>query len=129
MRDDNDEGRRSISLVHVVQHYAAFSLLDVTIKTGRTHQIRVHLSNEGHGIVGDDKYGDFALNKALSRPSGEGAVPGLERHRLPDGRFERMFLHARYLRIPHPVSGAELTFEAPLPPECQGLLAALVPHP
>ena len=127
VRGDDDEGRRSISLVHVVQHYAAFSLLDVTIKTGRTHQIRVHLSHEGHGIVGDDKYGDFALNKALSRPSGEGAVPGLDRHCLPDGRFERMFLHARYLRIPHPVSGAELTFEAPLPPECQGLLAALVP--
>ena len=127
VRGDDDEGRRSISLVHVVQHYAAFSLLDVTIKTGRTHQIRVHLSHEGHGIVGDDKYGDFALNKALSRPSGEGAVPGLDRHRLPDGRFERMFLHARYLRIPHPVSAAELTFEAPLPAECQGLLAALVP--
>lgn len=127
VREDNDDGRRSISLVSVVQRYAAFSLLDVTIKTGRTHQIRVHLSHEGHGIVGDDKYGDFALNKALSRPAPEGQVPGVVRQRLPDGRFERMFLHARYLRIPHPVTGDELTFEAPLPPECQSLLAALVP--
>mgnify|MGYP000346608629 CR=1 FL=1 len=56
---------------------------------------------------------------------GEGAVPGVDRHRLPDGRWERMFLHARYLRLPHPVSGEELTFEAPLPPACQAMLGAL----
>jgi 23S rRNA pseudouridine955/2504/2580 synthase len=125
--DDNDDGRRSISLVHVVQRYAAFSLLDVTIKTGRTHQIRVHLSHEGHGIVGDDKYGDFALNKVLARPTSGAVVAGVSREGLPGGRFERMFLHARYLRIPHPVTGVDLTFEAPLPPECQGLLSRLNP--
>ena len=121
---DDDEGRRSISLVSVVKRYEAFSLLDVTIKTGRTHQIRVHLSHEGHGIVGDDKYGDFALNKSLAR-GGEGALTGIDRQRLPDGRWDRMFLHARYLRLPHPVTGQELTFEAPLPEACQALLAAL----
>ena len=127
VKGDDDEGRRSISLVHVVNRFAAFTLLDVTIKTGRTHQIRVHLSHEGHGIVGDDKYGDFGLNKALSRPSADTTVAGLDRQRLPDGRFERMFLHARYLRLAHPVSGADVTFEAPLPPECQSLLGALRP--
>ncbi len=121
---DDDEGRRSISLVSVVKRFEAFSLLDVTIKTGCTHQIRVHLSHEGHGIVGDDKYGDFVLNKALAR-GGEGVVPGVDRQRLPDGRWDRMFLHARYLRLPHPVSGDELIFEAPLPQACQALLAAL----
>lgn len=121
---DDDEGRRSISLVSVVKRFEAFSLLDVTIKTGRTHQIRVHLSHEGHGIVGDEKYGDFVLNKALAR-GGEGAVPGVDRQQLPDGRWDRMFLHARYLRLPHPVSGDELTFEAPLPPACLALLGAL----
>jgi 23S rRNA pseudouridine955/2504/2580 synthase len=47
--------------------------LRATLETGRTHQIRVHLSHEGHGIVGDDKYGDFVLNKALAR-GGEGTV-------------------------------------------------------
>lgn len=122
VHDDHDEGRRSISLVKVMKRYAAFSLLDVTIKTGRTHQIRVHLSSEGHPIVGDEKYGDFGLNRALARGTG---VEGVRMSDLPGGRFDRMFLHARYLRLPHPVSAEELVFEAPLPPECQSLLAAL----
>lgn len=116
--DDNDDGRRSISLVKVVKQYKAFSLLDVTIKTGRTHQIRVHLLSEGHPIVGDDKYGDFALNKAMARGS---AVQGL--------RFERMFLHARYLRLPHPATGEDMVFQAPLPTDCESLLTALAAPP
>jgi len=116
--EDNDDGRRSISLVSVVRHFSAYSLLDVTIKTGRTHQIRVHLLSEGHPIVGDDKYGDFALNKAMARGS---AVQGQ--------RFDRMFLHARYLRLPHPATGEEMTFQAPLPPECETLLTALAGAP
>jgi 23S rRNA pseudouridine955/2504/2580 synthase len=64
---DNDDGRRPITLVKVVQSFAQLSLLDVTIKTGRTHQIRVHLLHAGYPIVGDDKYGDFCLNKALAK--------------------------------------------------------------
>jgi 23S rRNA pseudouridine955/2504/2580 synthase len=112
--EDHADGRRSVSLVKVLRQYAAFALLDVTIKTGRTHQIRVHLAHEGHAIVGDDKYGDFAHNKAMARGT---AVPGQ--------RFERMFLHARHLRFTHPASGETLTLAAPLPPECDALLAAL----
>ena len=113
---DDEDGRRSISLVRVAARYAGFSLLDVTIKTGRTHQIRVHLSHEGHPIVGDEKYGDFALNKALAAGR---AVAG--------ARFDRMFLHARRLAFDHPVSGARIELEAPLPPECETLLAQLTP--
>ena len=113
-----EEGRRSISLVKVAQQYADFTLLDVTIKTGRTHQIRVHLQNAGHPIVGDDKYGDFALNKALATG-----------RQLAGHRFERMFLHARRLAFDHPVSGERITLEAPLPPECATLLGALPPPP
>ena len=66
---ESAEGRRSITLVRVAERFAAgrFTLLDVTIKTGRTHQIRVHLADAGHVVVGDPKYGDFALNKALAR--------------------------------------------------------------
>ncbi|MCW7541705.1 RluA family pseudouridine synthase [Aquabacterium sp. A7-Y] len=109
-----EEGRRSITLVKVVGAYSGFTLLDVTIKTGRTHQIRVHLAHEGHPIAGDEKYGDFALNKALAR--GE-AVPGL--------RFDRMFLHARRLRFDHPGSGESIELEAALPKECSQLLGAL----
>lgn len=125
VKGDDDEGRRSITLVKVVQRFEGFSLLDVTIKTGRTHQIRVHLSHEGHAIVGDDKYGDFTLNKALARGAGDQPIPGVARSRLNDGRFERMFLHARYLRLPHPHTGEDIVLEAPLPPECNTLLSAL----
>lgn len=114
----HEQAQRSISLVRVADSFAApapgFSLLDVTIKTGRTHQIRVHLAHEGHPIVGDEKYGQFALNKALA--SG----------RLVEGcRFDRMFLHARRLAFDHPASGERLELEAPLPPECATLLASL----
>ena len=111
---DSELGRRAISIVGVQQRYAQFTLLDVTIKTGRTHQIRVHLTHAGHAIVGDPKYGDFTLNKSLARGT---AVPGT--------RFARMFLHARRLRFTHPASGEQIILEAPLPEECQRLLAAL----
>jgi 23S rRNA pseudouridine955/2504/2580 synthase len=115
---DSAEGRRSITLVRVAERYArgdeAFTLLDVTIKTGRTHQIRVHLADAGHVIVGDPKYGDFALNKALARGA---AVPGT--------RFERMFLHAGRLSFSHPASGERVMLDAALPQACTSLLQAL----
>ncbi len=112
--NDHPDGQRSISLVRIATQFADTTLLDVTIKTGRTHQIRVHLQHAGHVIVGDDKYGDFALNRRFAR--GE-AVPGV--------RFERMFLHARQLAFDHPVSGERLELVAPLPPECAALVAGL----
>jgi len=113
--DANEDGRRSITLVRVVRRFGdAYSLLDATLKTGRTHQIRVHLAHEGHAIVGDDKYGDRALTRSLAK--GE-AVPGC--------RFERMFLHARRLAFVHPVSGEPMVLEAPLPAAWARLLDAL----
>ncbi len=86
----------------------------MTLKTGRTHQIRVHLADAGHAVVGDDKYGDRSLAKSLARGD---AVPGC--------RFDRMFLHARRLRLLHPANGEPVTLEAPLPPACERLLEAL----
>jgi 23S rRNA pseudouridine955/2504/2580 synthase len=124
--DDSDEGRRSISLVQVLRRFRGFSLLDVTIKTGRTHQIRVHLAHEGHGIVGDEKYGDFALNKAMAR-GGDALPPGVSAAALPQGRFDRMFLHARLLSLAHPHTGEVLRFEAELPRACRALVLALEP--
>ena len=106
---DDPDGMRSITLVKVAQRIpapaglafeAGFSLLEVTIKTGRTHQIRVHLSHAGHPIVGDDKYGDFELNRQLARLG-----------------FKRMFLHAWRLQLTHPVSGATMQLQTELPPE------------
>ena len=114
--DDDERGRRSISLVRVARRFADFSLLDVTLKTGRTHQIRVHLADAGHAIAGDPKYGDFALNRSLARGQLVAAL-----------RFDRMFLHARRLRFVHPASGAPLELEAPLPAACEALLEALEP--
>ena len=111
---DAAEGRRSITLVRVAEALPGFTLLDVTIKTGRTHQIRVHLTHEGHAVVGDPKYGDFALNKTLARGL---AVPGV--------RFERMFLHARRLRFVHPATGQAMELEAALPAACAELVASL----
>ncbi len=107
------EGRQALTLVRVVQRLPGYTLLDVTIRTGRTHQIRVHLAAAGYPIAGDDKYGDFTLNKQLAR--GEGGP----------ARLERMFLHARRLRFEHPATGATVELESPLPEDCARFLRAL----
>ena len=115
---DHPDGRRSISLVRVVTAFQTCTLLDVTIKTGRTHQIRVHLAQAGHPIAGDPKYGDFALNKQWARGEGLGGA-----------RFDRMFLHARRLAFDHPASGERIELTAPLPADCATLLTHLSePH-
>jgi 23S rRNA pseudouridine955/2504/2580 synthase len=85
-----------------------YSLLEAELKTGRTHQIRVHLAHLGYPVAGDDKYGDFALNKVLARQG-----------------LRRMFLHAYRTVIEHPRSGESLALEAPLPEELQSFLAML----
>ncbi len=105
----HEQARRSISLVRVVRSGGGLSLLDVTIKTGRTHQIRVHLAHHGHPIVGDPKYGDFARNKAFARERG----------------FARMALHARHLAFDHPAhpdGSHRVTLDSPVPAEWLTLL-------
>ncbi len=106
---DDPDGMRAITLVKVAGRVAGpagpiagpgFSLLEVTIKTGRTHQIRVHLASQGHPIAGDDKYGDFELNKSLQKKG-----------------LKRMFLHAWRLQFQHPATGEKIELVAPLPPE------------
>ncbi len=111
---DDPDGMPSLTLVKVRAVGAvqpditgvtrAYSLLEVNIKTGRTHQIRVHLASEGMPIAGDDKYGDFDCNKALARV--QNGVP-----------LKRMFLHAWNLRCRHPATEQPLVLEAPLPIE------------
>ena len=100
------DAMRAVTLVKVLARVtlpiepAAFSLLAVTIKTGRTHQIRVHLASGGHAIAGDDKYGDFERNRALQKLG-----------------LKRMFLHAWRLQFTHPASGERMALQAELPPE------------
>ena len=88
-----------------------FSLVEVELKTGRTHQIRVHLSHLGYPLAGDDKYGDFQLNKDLQRVG-----------------LKRMFLHAAHLQLAHPLSSTPVVLVAGLPPELAGFLARLDEH-
>ena len=102
---DDPDGMRAITLVQVAQKLRDLTLLEVTIKTGRTHQIRVHLAASGHPIAGDDKYGDFDLNKRLAK---EG--------------LKRMFLHAWRLQFTHPASGERMELSAPLPPQLTGFI-------
>jgi 23S rRNA pseudouridine955/2504/2580 synthase len=100
------DGLPSHTVFNLVDRWSGYVLLEAELKTGRTHQIRVHLAHLGLPIVGDAKYGDFALNKALARAN---AKPGIK----------RMFLHAHRLTLAHPLSGDTLQLEAPLPPECR----------
>ena len=88
-----EDGKAALTRVKVLKR-GEFSLLEVRLLTGRTHQIRVHLAHAGHPIVGDDKYGDFALNKRLKK---------------------RLLLHAAKLSFRHPASGERLKLESPVP--------------
>ncbi len=100
--NEDPDGMRSITLVKVAERWDTCSLLEVTIKTGRTHQIRVHLASQGHPIAGDDKYGDFEWNKALQKQG-----------------LKRMFLHAWRLQFTHPATGKRVELMSNLPPELQ----------
>ena len=107
-----DAGRPAVTIFRRERtwpmHDPPLALLEAELETGRTHQIRVHLAHLGHALAGDDKYGDFAWNRALAR---EG--------------LKRMFLHAQRMTFAHPASGDPTTLEAPLPAELERFLAKL----
>lgn len=107
-------GQASETIVRPIRHQAVaagggfpawFSLLDCELVTGRTHQIRVHLAHAGFPIVGDEKYGDFTLNKLLDKTG-----------------HKRMFLHAYSIRFQHPASLVDLRFESAEPDAFAALL-------
>jgi 23S rRNA pseudouridine955/2504/2580 synthase len=119
---DDPNGMPSLTLVRVLaasgastEGAAGYSLLEVTLKTGRTHQIRVHLASEGLPIAGDDKYGDFDHNKALARAVGIASL-------------KRMFLHAWRFQCRHPVTGTRVELRAELPPELAQFLGHVLPE-
>jgi 23S rRNA pseudouridine955/2504/2580 synthase len=106
-------GMESHTVFTLLRKWERFALLEAELKTGRTHQIRVHLASTGFPILGDDKYGDFALNKQLQKAG-------------PDhGPLRRMFLHAYQITFTHPDSGKEMTVKAALPAECDRFLVSL----
>jgi len=93
-------GMTAATRVRALKKSPEFSFLEVGLLTGRTHQIRVHLAHAGHPILGDDKYGDFELNRRLQKQG-----------------VTRLFLHASRLFLPHPLTGEALKLESPLPRE------------
>jgi 23S rRNA pseudouridine1911/1915/1917 synthase len=107
-------GRGALSLWRVRQSFAKFTLLGVEIKTGRTHQIRVHLAHIRHPVVGDEIY-NGGRDNTIADPGIRKAVAGL-------GRF---FLHAERLEFDHPASGERMKFYSALPPELEGFLQTL----
>jgi len=92
--------REAVTRITRAFHMPGLTLCQVAIHTGRTHQIRVHLQHAGHPVLGDDKYGDFDLNRGMAKNG-----------------VRRLFLHAAELKLRHPLSGAALAFKAALPGE------------
>jgi 23S rRNA pseudouridine1911/1915/1917 synthase len=107
-------GRGALSLYKVRRSYGSFTLLDVELKTGRTHQIRVHLSWLKHPVVGDELYGGGRDNNVQD-----------VQLRARIRKLKRQFLHAEQLGFRHPQTGEHMRFVAPLPSELSGLLEKL----
>jgi 23S rRNA pseudouridine1911/1915/1917 synthase len=110
-------GRGALTLYSVKRSYGGFTLLDVELKTGRTHQIRVHLASLKHPVVGDDVYGSGRENN-LQDVQLRARIRKLNRH----------FLHAEKLGFRHPKTGAPLSFSAPLPHQLTQFLELLETH-
>jgi len=100
-----EDGKPAFTRIKIIRSTERLSLVEVTLLTGRTHQIRVHLAHAGHPVLGDDKYGDFELNRALAKQG-----------------VKRLFLHAGRLSLAHPVTRERLRLESPLPAEIRSFI-------
>ena len=107
------DGQPSHTIFHLLKKFNEFALLEAELKTGRTHQIRVHLASSGFPIAGDEKYGNFILNRQLQKAEGKRIA------------LKRMFLHAHQITFSHPETGKLITLNAPLPLECERFLKSL----
>lgn len=112
-----EQGRHAVTRAHVVEEFkGAASLVECWLETGRTHQIRVHMSYAGHGLIGDQTYG--GKRRLPAKLFGEAGAE------LANG-FPRQALHAATLGFEHPVTGEVLEFASPLPADMADLLVAL----
>jgi len=109
MAADIPQGRSAYTEYQVLEQFHGFSLLEVRIKTGRTHQIRVHLAAIGRPVVGDNVYGERSYKEFNKR----------------FGALQRYFLHASGLRFTHPTTGIALEYHSPLPEELRNLLNSI----
>lgn len=91
-------GKYAQTIFNLIENFNDCALVSAELKTGRTHQIRVHLKHINHPILGDERYGDFILNRNLTK-------------------LKRMFLHAQNLKFIHPLTQEKIKLEAPLPTE------------
>ena len=107
-------GRSALSIYRVARRFNRFTLLDVELKTGRTHQIRVHLAWLKHPVVGDETYGGGRDN-TIQDPKLKSQIRALNRH----------FLHAEKLAFTHPTTGERTLFHSPLPAELSKLLTEI----
>jgi 23S rRNA pseudouridine955/2504/2580 synthase len=103
-----DGGQASHTIFALQRSWPEYSFLEAQLKTGRTHQIRVHLAHLGFPIAGDDKYGDYTCNKVLMKQG-----------------LKRMFLHAYSIAFAHPLTGEPMRLVAPLPRELEVFIAKL----
>ena len=110
-----DDGRPAVTHYTVVERFAAHTLIDVVLETGRTHQIRVHFAHRRHALLGDPVYGG---RLALPKGASEELIIVLRRYR-------RQALHAAKLGLAHPISGEPLQFEVPPPADFENLVDAL----
>jgi len=107
-KDKFNEAKVSETIFYLKRAFDGFSLLEAKLITGRTHQLRVQLAHLGFPIVGDDKYGDFELNKALQKQG-----------------LKRMFLHSIETKLNHPLTNERLHLLAPLPKPLEQFMQSL----
>ena len=112
-------GRHAVTRARIVEPFGSppvAALIECWLETGRTHQIRVHMTHAGHGLVGDPTYG--GKRKLAAKSLTPAAIAAVQ-------NFPRQALHAAVLGFVHPVTGEDLRFEAPLPEDMAGLISAL----
>jgi 23S rRNA pseudouridine1911/1915/1917 synthase len=133
------DGRNAVSHFSVVERmatrYGAFTLVEVRIETGRTHQIRVHAQSLGHPVVGDTLYGAPRVMRAVRREADSSATLRNDKQKNRNDKkettdeksvgLERNFLHAAHLEFAHPQTGKMVAVDAPLPRELEEFLALL----